>query len=137
MNSKNKESIEEDNALPVTEEPSEPNKTETSADTPLLQENSHAEEECADDLKTELRSYKLASVTGMILLLVIYTTQLFLGKGDNYGLCTVIFGMLAVQKVIAAIRIGRRNDKITAVFYSIGFILVSIFYIVWLFRRTV
>jgi hypothetical protein len=88
----------------------------------------------AENLKTELKSYTFASLVGMILLLVLYITQMLLGKGGNYGMCAVIFGLFAVQRVTVAVTLKRRNDRITAAFYAIAFILVLVFYIVSLFR---
>lgn len=86
----------------------------------------------ADSLRTELRSYSFASMIGMILLLVLYTTQMLLGQGGNFGMCAVIFGLFAVQKTTLYIKLKRKKDRNFAVFYSITFIMTLVFYIITL-----
>ena len=65
---------------------------------------------------------------------MLHTVQMLLPKGGNYCSCAVIFGLFAVQRVTVAVTLKRRNDRITAAFYAIAFILVLVFYIVSLFR---
>ena len=84
--------------------------------------------------KIELRSYSFASVVGMILLLALYIIQTFSGKGGNYGMCAAVFGLFAAQKIMLAAKLKRRDDVITAAFYSAAFLMAFVFFLVSLFR---
>ena len=84
--------------------------------------------------KIELRSYSFASVVGMILLIALYIIQTFSGKGGNYGMCAAVFGLFAAQKIMLAAKLKRRDDVITAAFYSAAFLMAFVFFLVSLFR---
>ena len=58
----------------------------------------------------------------------------FAGKGGNYGMCAAVFGLFAAQKIMLAAKLKRRDDVITAAFYSAAFLMAFVFFLVSLFR---
>ena len=118
---------------PETKQP-KTKQPETEQSEAALPDAAPSNTEPVNEWKTESRSYYFASMITMILLLVLYTVQIFLGKGGNYGMCAIVFVFMAVQRVSLACKLRRKRDIIAAVFYVLAAVPILIFHLLWLLQ---
>ena len=118
---------------PETKQP-KTKQPETEQSEAALPDAAPSNTEPVNEWKTESRSYYFASLITMILLLVLYTVQIFLGKGGNYGMCAIVFVFMAVQRVSLACKLRRKRDIIAAVFYVLAAVPILIFHLLWLLQ---
>lgn len=127
--------VQEENSISSMLESAGLNTVKPSDNSSPVQEALRSTKKEAKALRAEVNSYSLAAVLGMILLLALYLLQVYLGRGGNYGMCAVLFGTLAVQKITVSVRLGRLRDVIISIIYLLAFATVLTFHILWLSGR--
>ena len=84
--------------------------------------DSRADEELSsvtspEEWRDQAKAAQIGTIAGLILLIVLYCIQYFLGQGANYGICAVVFCILAVERLPLAIRRKKTFDIVMGVIY--------------------
>ncbi len=92
------------------------------SDAPAYAADGSAEEEQSSDTSPEewrdqAKAAHNGTIAGLILLLALYCFQYFRGQGANYGICAVVFCMLAVERLPLAIQRKKTFDIVMGVIY--------------------
>ena len=96
--------------------------TEDIPDAPAYAADSSADEEHSSDTSPEewrdqAKAAHNGTIAGLILLLALYCFQYFRGQGANYGICAVVFCMLAVERLPLAIQRKKPFDIVMGAIY--------------------
>ncbi len=68
--------------------------------------------------QAEAAAGSISGIAALVLTLVFYVSQYVLTGSPNFGLCATVFGMLAAERIVLAVRLGGRRNLVRAAVYA-------------------
>lgn len=79
--------------------------------------------------EVSLVATKWGAMFALIITTIFFIVQIFVGKGINYGLYTIVLSANSGTNLYKAMKLGKQRDVIMAILYVIAIVVFSIAYI--------